>query len=153
MTEEAAAEASEGKIEVSLAEDSVTRGFSTVRAYCQGLPEGFEEKPSVRGGNAGFAESAGTFSTPPSFNDDPVTGFGGVVAALVLSDWIWDSGGSGGGGVFTSMSGNERKSGGGEGLLTALRTLSANTCEGSDRGVRSLLKKIRVGAYHPRHLD
>jgi len=86
----------------------------------------------------GFTDSAGAFSAPPSLNEDLVTGFGGVVAALVLSDWVWDSGGSGGGGVFTWMSGNERKSGGGEGLLTALRTLSANTCEGSNRGVRSL---------------
>lgn len=86
----------------------------------------------------GFTESAGAFSAPPSFSDDLVTGFGGVVAALVLSDWVWDSGSSGGGGVFTWMSGNERKPGGGEGLLTALRTLSANTCEGSNGGVRSL---------------
>jgi len=86
----------------------------------------------------GFTESAGAFSAPPSFSDDLVTRFGGVVAALVLSDWVWDSGSSGGGGVFTWMSGNERKSGGGEGLLTALRTLSANTCEGSNRGFRSL---------------
>lgn len=76
-----------------------------------------------------------------------------MVAALVLLDWVWDSGGSGSGGVFTRMSGNNRKSGGGEGLLTALRTLSASTCEGSDRGVGYLKRKQIVDAHHPQHPD
>lgn len=57
-----------------------------------------------------------------------------MAVALVSLDWVWDPGCSGGG-VCKRLSGKERKSGGGEGLLTALRTLSANSCEGSDRRV------------------
>ena len=47
LTEEVAAVASEGRSEISPAEDSATRGFSTVRAYCRGVSEGFGEKLSV----------------------------------------------------------------------------------------------------------
>lgn len=47
LAEEVAAGESEGRSEISPAEDPVTRGFSTVRTYCRGVSEGFGEKPSV----------------------------------------------------------------------------------------------------------